>query len=178
MNWIKRLFGKRIALPIDTPSPERPADWNLTLDDLFAEMKAGKRKSVANPEAQWAREYEQSLIPVGTRFPKKGDLYELKQDQTVQYMTAWAAPFTGGGEAILYKGERIWVHDAPRGERPLGTYALPVEYKKMEERLVPFDQRKSRKFGGLYFYFKTLDLNTDFTLIQEGFRGKKRGIGF
>lgn len=173
MNWIKKLFGKRKTVQMGKPSPERPADWNLTIGDLFAEMNAGKRKSVGNPEAQWAREYEQSLIPEGTRFPKKGDLYESKRDQTVQFMTAWAAPFTGGGEAILYKGERVWVNDAPRGDRPLGTYALPVEYREMAERMVPIEQRKSRKFEGLYFYFKTLDLNTDFTLIEEGFHGKK-----
>ena len=106
---------------------KRPADWNMTIDDLFAEMIAGKRKSVGNPEIEWAREYEKSLIPEGSRFPKNGDVYESKANQTVHYMTAWSAPFTGGGEATLLKGERIWIDNDPNDDGPIGTYALPIE---------------------------------------------------
>ena len=104
--------------------------------------------------------------------PKKGDLYESKCDQTVQFMTAWSAPFTGGGEAMLFKRERIWVENDPLGERPLGTYALPVEYERLEERMVPLEDRENPRFGGFYFYLKTLDLNTHFMLIQTGFDAK------
>lgn len=154
--------------------PERPSDWKLTLDDLFAEMKAGKRKSVGNPEAEWARQYEQSLIPEGTRFPCRGDLYESKCDQHIEYMTAWAAPFTGGGSAVLLKGERIWLENDPRDDKPLGTYALPVEYDKLEMRMVPQNERDNPKYGGFYFYLKTIDLKENFALIQTGFKGKCR----
>ncbi|WP_159098543.1 hypothetical protein [Thiorhodospira sibirica] len=28
------------------------------LDDLFAEMQAGKRASVGNPQAQWAKDFD------------------------------------------------------------------------------------------------------------------------
>lgn len=172
MNWIKRLFCKQISRPSGDIKPERPVDWHLTLDDLFAEMKAGKRKSVGNPELEWAREYERSLIPAGTRFPKKGDVYESKIDQAVDYMTAWSAPFTGGGEATLFKGERIWIDNDPNGERPLGTYALPIEYGKLEKRMVPPEDREQPKYGGFYFYFKTVDLNGNFTLVQTGYDGE------
>lgn len=169
MNWIKRLFCDHTPQPPGHIKSERPEGWNLTLDDLFAEMKAGKRKSVGNPEAEWAREYEKSLIPEGTRFPKKGDVYESKVDQTIHYMTAWSAPFTGDGEATLFKGERIWIDNNPNGERPIGTYALPIEYSKLEKRMVPPGDREQPKYGGFYFYFKTVDLNDKFILVQTGY---------
>jgi hypothetical protein len=177
MNWIKKIFSSRTPPPATVAKQEKPPmppDWNLTLDDLFAEMKAGKRKSVGNPEAEWAKEYERSLIPEGTRFPQKGDLYESTCDQMVQYMTAWAAPYTGSGEALLLKGERIWIETQPVDIKPIGSYALPVDYKKLEARMVPQAERSSFKYGGFYFYFKTVDLEKNFTLLQTGFNGKGR----
>jgi len=150
-----------------------PPGWNLTVDDLFAEMKAGKRKSVGNPEAAWAKEYETGLLPSNTRFPQKGDLYESLADQEIEYMTSWAAPYTGGGKGLLLKGEQIWIHSAPAGEKPLGAYALPVEYEKLEARMVPEAERSSEKYGGIYFYFKTVELENGFRLLQTGFEGIK-----
>jgi len=38
-------------------------------------------------------------------------------------MTAWAAPFTGGGQGTLLKGERIWIPEEE--EKCIGTYARP-----------------------------------------------------
>lgn len=150
-----------------------PEGWNLTYDDLFAEMKAGKRKSVGKPESDWAIDYETRLLPENTRFPKKGDLYESLADQQIEYMTAWAAPYTGGGEGLLLKGERIWIHSEPRDEKPLGAYALPVEYEKVEERMVKAAERDTEKYGGMYFYFKTVELEKNFRLIETGFKGQK-----
>lgn len=174
MNWIRRLFSRRRPVRPERTIPERPPDWNLTLDDLFEEMKAGKRKSIGNPEAEWAKQYERTLIPEGTRFPRRGDLYESRCDQEIEYMTAWAAPFSGGGKAVLFKGERIWVEHEPREDRPLGSYAIAVEYDSLEKRMVPQPERENPKYGGFYFYFKTVDLNENFTLVQTGFRGKRR----
>jgi hypothetical protein len=42
-------------------------DWNFTFADLMAEMKAGKRDSVGQPELDWVRDYERSLIPAAAR---------------------------------------------------------------------------------------------------------------
>lgn len=173
MKWIKCLFRKHSTRQAVVIPPERPADWTLTLDDLFAEVKAGKRKSVGSPEVDWAREYELDLLPEGVRFPQKGDLYESKQDQTVAYMTAWAAPVTGGGEALLRKGERIRVHDVPRYEKSLGTYAVAAEYEELEQRMIPREVREDPRYGGFYFYFGTVDLNRDFKLVQTSFHGKE-----
>lgn len=158
------------APPYVRPSlPPRPAEWNLTIDGLMAEMKAGKRPSVGWPEMEWAREYELSLLPEGIRFPRQGDLYEALCDQTVSYLTAWAAPFTGGGEALLLQGERVWIENMPADDRAIGVYALPVEYDRLETRMVPEGERKSAKYGGFYFYFSTRDLNEKFWLVETGY---------
>ncbi len=180
MNWntdildlIRRLIGKpRVLKP--TPVPPMPSDWKLTYADLVAEAKAGKRKSIGRAEMEWAKEYERSLIPADMRFPQKGDLYESLADQTVEYMTAWAAPYSGGGTGTLFAGEQVWIHSAPRDEKPIGEYALPVEYKKLEERMVPESERTSSKYGGFSLYFTTVELNTNFKLVRTGFKGKEK----
>lgn len=176
MHWFKKLFSKKSPLEPDETSKERPADWNLTLDDLFAEMKAGKRKSVGSPETDWAREYEISLLPEGTRFPKKGDLYEALEDQTISYLTAWAAPYTGSGEAVLFQGERIWINSESRDEKALGCYALPVDYDALEKRMLPEAERNDPKYGGFYFIFKTAELNEKFALVGTGFVGETPNV--
>lgn len=171
MNWFKTLFRSRPHKHATATTPPRPPDWNLTLDDLFAEMESGKRKSVGNPEAEWARQYERSLLPEGSRFPRKGNLYESNCDQAVLYMTAWSAPYTGGGEAVLFKGERIWIDNEPRGGTAISTYAIPVEYSKLEERMVPKAERENPRYDGFRLHLKTVDLNINFTLIRTGFDG-------
>ena len=61
------------------PVPPAPEGWNKTLADLMDEVTTGKRKSLGSPEIDWARDYERSLLPVGTRFPQRGDLYEVTE---------------------------------------------------------------------------------------------------
>lgn len=144
-----------------------PEDWNLTIADLSEEVKAGRLKTVGQPELDWAREYERRQLPANTRYPKKGDVYESLEDQTVNYLTAWAAPFTGGGKGTLLKGELVWIDsENPNDSKPIAIYALPVEYEKLEERMVPKSERESQKYGGFYLYFSTIDLNTNFKLVN------------
>lgn len=176
VGWIKKLFSKNRNQAVEHSPKERPAAWNLTLDDLFAEMEAGKRSSVGSPEGDWAREYEISLLPEGTRFPEKGDLYEALEDMSISYLTAWAAPYTGDGKTVLFKGERIWIESEPRDETALGSYALPVEYEMLEKRMVPEEQRNDPKYGGFYFFFKTTELNEKFILIKTGFEASPPNV--
>jgi hypothetical protein len=89
-------------------TPPAPPGWNKTVQDLTDESKK-TGSAVGSPEVDWARDYERSLIPAGTRYPKKGDVYEAIQDINVNYMTAWAAPYTGGGKGILHAGDRVLV---------------------------------------------------------------------
>lgn len=177
MCFLRKLFGRKsnqLAPPAERPP--RPAEWNLTFADLMADMKAGKRNSVGQPEMDWARDYERSLIPAEMRFPQKGDVYEVLHDMKVEFMTAWAAPFTGGGKGMLMQGERVIVHSEPAEAKPIGAYAKAVEYRAVEERMVPARERTSRKYGGFYFYFSTVELDTKFVLVKTGYRKRLAGI--
>ena len=170
MKTLRDLSQEEINSFLERCKEKMPEDWNLTIADLYEEMKAGKRKTVGQPEIDWAREYERRQLPADTRFPEKGDVYESLKDQTVDYLTAWAAPCTGGGKGTLLKGELIWVDgEHPKDEKPIGIYALPVEYEKLEERMVPKSEIESPKYGGFYFYLRTADLNVNFKLVRTGF---------
>ena len=150
----------------------RPKHWKLTISDLMAELRAGKRKALGGQEIEWAREYERTLLPPDTRFPRKGDVYESLLDQTVKFMTAWRAPFTGGGESLLKKGERVWIDHEPVSQNPIGVYAIPLEYAVVEERMVPEEERNAPEYSDFYLSIKTVDLNSTFTLVEEGYEPK------
>lgn len=149
-------------------NPPAPAGWNKTLADLFDEMRRGERGSVGGPEVEWAREYERSLLPAGLRFPCKGDIYEAIDEVCVDYLTAWSAPYTGGGTGTLMKGDRVVIDVDPGTARPISAYAAAVDAAALEPRIVPMDDRTSPKYAGFYFSLKTVDLNRKFRLIEKG----------
>lgn len=161
LDWI---FGRREPDDQDE-SPPRPPDWNLTLDDLGEELESGKRRILGQPEIDWARDYERSLIPEGVRFPRDGDVYASLEDRTVSYMTAWAAPFSGGGEGVLKAGERVRI-SGDFGPEPISVYAVPVEYDEIEARMVPEEERRSRKYGGFYLSLRTMELHEAFERVD------------
>jgi hypothetical protein len=149
-----------------------------TIDDLMAELKAGKKKLIAGEELERARDYERSLLPADTRFPARGDVYEAIEDLEVDYITSWAAPFTGGGRATLRRGERVTIQYAPPNPPPVMVYAAPVQYKAGEARVVPEADRKAPKYGGFAFALKTSELNTKFRLVQGAKRFAARWRAF
>jgi hypothetical protein len=122
---------------------------------------------VGPPETEWARDYESSLLPADVRFPKKGDIYESLQDIKVNYLTSWRAAFTGGGEAVLKRGEKIKIDRDPIYSRPISVYAVAINYAEVEERIVPSSDRNAAKYDGFYFSIKTIDLNENFKLVSE-----------
>jgi hypothetical protein len=109
-----------------------PKKWNKTIKELVEETRQGNRMSVNKQELEWARVYELSTLPSGTRFPRDGEIYEARKDIKVHFMISWAAPSSSGGEAMLFLGERIKVESPWREKRPLGSYAIPIDYEKIE----------------------------------------------
>jgi hypothetical protein len=132
------------------------------------DLKSKRRASVEPHEWAWAREYERARIPPDVPVPRKGDVYACRADRRVDYLTAWSAPFTGGGESVLRAGERVWIHCDPGEERPLGVYAQALDYDALERRMVPRKEREAARYGGFYFYFPILDLARDFDLVATG----------
>jgi len=135
-------------------------------------MKEGKRDLIGQQEAEWAKDYEVSLIPAHYRFPKTGDLYEAKIDQEISFITLWSAPFTGGGSGIIRAGERIWIL-SETNEKTAGTYAEAENYKAIEQRMVSDSDRAAISYNGFSLVVKTIDLNEKFRLIETGFSKKR-----
>jgi hypothetical protein len=145
--------------------PPAPPGWNKTISDLVAETTSGLRKSIGPHETEWARDYERSLLPADVRFPSEGDVYEALQDVQIDYLTSWAAPFTGGDKGLLKGGERIRVMSKTI-DRPISTYLEAVDYAALENRMVPESDRNNEQYCGFYFSVKTLDLNRKFKLVR------------
>jgi hypothetical protein len=147
--------------------PPPPEGWCKTLADLSAELNAGLRKTLGSPEVDWARDYERSLLPAATRFPCKGDVYEALEDFEVPYMTSWRAPFTGGGKALLKRGDQIEIPDSSVIPQPILVYARAVKYEEIEAQVVPASERKAESYTGFYFAVRTSDPNTKLRLVRS-----------
>jgi len=113
--------------------------WRKTVEDLTDEMKLGKRFQITAEEIALALAYSRSRLPRGLRFPKKDEIYEVKEDFQVNYMTAHYAPFTGGGKSVLPKGERVKVCE-PSNPEPLAVYCDPLNYDALHELIVPAEE--------------------------------------
>jgi hypothetical protein len=147
--------------------PPAPPDWNKTIADLMAEVDSGARRSVGSPEIDWARDFERSLLPPETRFPREGEIYEALEDVVVTYLTSWAGPFTGGGKAEIHKGEKLVIRYAPEGSRPVMVYADAVDHKSVESRSVPPAELRARGYEGSHLAIRTIDLNQKFLLMDD-----------
>ncbi len=146
-------------------TPPAPPGWNKTIQDLFDEAKT-TRPPVGPPEVEWARDYERNLIPAGTRFPKKGDVYEATEDVEVNYLTSWSAPFTGGGPGTLKKGEPVIIDYEPLPQ-PIAANAKAINNAQVENSMVPESDRSNSKYAGFYLVLNTLELSRDFKLVHE-----------
>ena len=140
--------------------------WRQTVRDLLAELQAGKRAEISGEEIELAKAYQKRQIPAGIRFPRAGEIYEAVRDFEVQYMTAHFAPFTGGGKAVLPKGERVRVCE-PSDPRPLGVYCDPLNYDALHERIVPAEEQAHERYNGYYLSIDTVDLNRSFRLVES-----------
>lgn len=178
MSWLKKILerggGHGPERRPRQPPPPRPLDWRLTVADLMQEMMDGKRESVGSPEVDWAREYERSQVPQGARFPRKGDVYQLKRNIEAEYLTSWTTPYTGGGKTTLLEGERFWVHTETTEPEPVGVHVLAVDYEELERRVVAAEERGNFNYTGFHFYFDTVSLNRDFDLVASGFDGGEK----
>jgi len=166
ITFFKTFFNKNKKINNKENIEPKPKNWNLTTSDLMNELKEKKRNSIKGYELKWAKEYELTLIPKNYIFPKKGNVYESKMDQKVDFIVNWMAPITTGGSGLLYKGDKLIVNENILEDKVIGAYLIPIDYKKIENRMVNEVDRKSPKYGGFCFYFSTIELNEKFTLIK------------
>jgi hypothetical protein len=167
-KFIIQFFGNKNT--VIKESKEMPLDWNLTVDELVNEIKNGKRGEMTPAEYNWAREYEMNIMRRIYRFPKRGDLYRAKFEQTISYQVELSGvPTSFFGSIIIKGGEQLWVYCEIYEDEPLSAFLLPVHYKEMESNIITEDERKGKMYNGFYFNITTKILNEKFDLIQTDF---------
>lgn len=169
LKSIKDVFlrKKKSIVPSD-----RPIDWKKTGADLYDEMHSGKRSFIPQKELEWAVDYERSLIPPGYKFPKMGYVYEALEDIDVEIEIWYNAPGSGSDDGKLFKGEKIWIYYDP-SEKEIEPCANPIEYEKLEERLVSNDFKVLSFYAGYSIRLRTTTLNEKFKLIKKNYNPDK-----
>ena len=105
-------------------------------------------------------------MPKDIRYPRDGEVYEALEDFPISYMTAHHAPYTGGGKAVLPKGEKVRVCKPVR-EKPISVYCDPLRYDELHEIIVPLAERENERYSNYYFSIKTVELNASFRLVDR-----------
>src|SRR5664280_2536226 len=147
-------------------SKPAPPGWNKTIADLFKEVERGERLMIGGDEGDWAHEYERSLLPASTVFPRDGQIWEVIDDCDVTVMTIFAAPGSGSEHATLSRGERVRISDGT-GPQPISVSFLPVRYDALHESLVSRATRRTPRYTGYSLFTKTVDFNEHFRLIED-----------
>jgi hypothetical protein len=146
-----------------------PLKWNKTTDGVDVDAAASLR---------WAMEYERSLLPPSTIFPRPGQVWETVRDCEVGFeacMTYSGPKFTtvrfpNGrrvtmqaigkrdvvlpfGTARLPKGERVRVVTRTgtaefADPKPLYVLLQPLRYDELRESIVPQELRTASTYTG------------------------------
>jgi hypothetical protein len=150
-----------VRLQMQQPDPHT---WSKTMEDLLAEMSAGKRSIITDEEGRLAVAFERSQLPDDVRFPKEGETYEAIRDVEVSFLTHYRAPFTGGARTLLPRGERVRV-TCVNGKRPIGVYCTPLRYDELHPLIVSEAERERPEYNGYSLSIKTIQLNREFRLV-------------
>jgi hypothetical protein len=94
-----------------------------------------------------------------------GQRYRAKVDVRVTCMTSWAAPFTGGYERQLPRGETVTIAQDPP-ETATAVWADPENYRKLHSQMVPWrDRAQFWVYRGYSLCIRLKQLETDFDLL-------------
>lgn len=95
----------------------------------------------------------------------KGQLYVAKEDLEIICMTSWSAPFTGGSDRILPKGEKFRILNDPRAGAT-AVYCEPVRYKELHKHMVLFSDRlKFWIYRGYYLCINIKEIHNKCALV-------------
>ena len=144
-----------------------PAGWNKTIDDLIEEMRQGKRLIISGDEGDWARDYERSLLPRATVFPRGGQTWEAIDNCEVSVEYIFAAPAGFGGSATFPSGERVTIMSGGIVPEPIAVNFLPLRYEELHEHFVPLDVRSIPRYTNYALNTKTSYFNEHFRLIER-----------
>jgi hypothetical protein len=148
-------------------SEQKPKDWNKTQAELFEEMRQGKRLIATREEMDRALEYERSLLPPGTVFPRPDQIWMVVRDCEVDFEVFFAAPGGGTiGRFTIGLGERVKIGNQTVGET-LRVHFLPLRYDELEDAVVAPKVRSDPRYCDYAFYANTGYFNEHFRLVEE-----------
>lgn len=136
-----------------------------TIDELFQELKDGKRQTIGGKTLDNARKLTNALMPKGLFYPVGGEVFEALHDVEISYLTHFMAAYTGGGKAKLLAGERIII-SKPNQAKPTGYYCEATNYMDIENRIVPYSDSGNPAYNGYSLSIDTIILNRDFKQIE------------
>jgi hypothetical protein len=96
---------------------------------------------------------------------RKGERYRSVRPLKVIAMTAWAAPCTGGDDAILPAGEEFIVSHDPV-EWATAVYCDPVRYEELHAHFVSAKDRKKKRHCGYYLCVPLAAIRRSCELVQ------------
>jgi O-acetyl-ADP-ribose deacetylase (regulator of RNase III) len=136
-----------------------------TIEELFAELKVGRRSSINEKELDKGRKLSKALMPKGLFYPIGGEVFEAIQDVEISYLTHFMAPYTGGDKGKLLKGERVII-SKPNQDKPLGYYCYPINADEIEDRIIQYSDKDDPAYNGFSLSIDTKLLNKDFKQIE------------
>jgi hypothetical protein len=144
-----------------------PPGWNKTIEDLFQEMKQGERLFGTGDEIEWARDYERSLLPSGTVFPRGKQIWEAIHECDVMVHYIFAAPTSDCGTGRLTAGERVRITEGGTDPKPIVVSFLPLRYDELQRGLVPADVRREPRYTNYALSVRTAYFNEHFRLVED-----------
>lgn len=88
--------------------------------------------------------------------PHQGERLTVAEDIPALGVTQWRAAFTDGFECIVPAGTVVLVLGAQAAAE--GFACKPEEYERLEDLLVPEEDRTSEKYDGYYLVFNKSDI--------------------
>lgn len=134
---------------------------NKTIKDLIAENQGWSAE-----EFKRAIEYERSLLGSDFQYPCNGEVYQALDDVEINYLTHWAAPYTGGEAFVFKKGESIIVEVSDHNPKPISVHAKAVDEARLETEIIPEKDRLNEKYGGYSLSVDCNKLKTHFRLVD------------
>ena len=124
---------------------------------LYSELTKDIMAGIILSAEEWqrTREFEKSLIPDDYVMPIEGAIYVCAEDCQADFEIFWNAAGSGGCEEIsIPKGEEVKIGKIWEAKQVI-IPAVPVDYSRMEQILVPAKERSTPKYGGFGYAIYT-----------------------
>ena len=97
---------------------------------------------------------------------RQGERFVVTEDHSVQGLTHWLAPFTGGFEGTIPAGTIVVARYDQHPTAPAFN-AIPEDYEGLEEMLIPSAERSHGKYDGYSLTLFASDIGDWLLLLDD-----------